>query len=95
MLLFFLATGVMVKSLLTIGDFPTMFLRNLGMEVELLLVSWLLHFSTCDLKIFDREQDGVKSPNRLERGIMEPGYSHLPFVALKSQFNLVLNYIKT
>ena len=49
----------------------------------------------CDLKIFDREQDGVKSPNRLERGIMEPGYSNVPFVALKSQFNLVLNYIKT
>ena len=47
------------------------------------------------LKTFDREQDGVKSPNRLERGIMEPGYSNLPFVALKSQFNLVLNYIKT
>ena len=47
------------------------------------------------MKTFDREQDGVKSPNGLERGIMEPGYSNLPFVALKSQFNLVLNYIKT
>ena len=49
----------------------------------------------CVSKTFDREQDGVKSPNRLERGIMEPGHSNLPFVDLKGQFNLVLNYIKT